>query len=254
MDASIPTSAPMALEQRIDAHCDSVGNSVRARMTRLEEFSEARLERIMFEAWQVSLHNPPILLAAAEATRPLIDQGAYAELMRNYREEETHSELYRRGLAEIGTDVAQRTSWPPSDRLFALVNQLIAAGPSTTIGSMYASEAVALFESELLLAVAREVIRRRAAQTRGKRLVAFHEMHLGGVEQGHKNGLAPFLKASTEAANNQLDLEKVEQAALATIDAIGVWWDHLLAPDAPVKEGFPTPDSEASPAGAQSQA
>ncbi|PSM31438.1 hypothetical protein [Haliangium sp. UPWRP_2] len=179
-------SQVVPLGTRIDEYCDRVGNDVRARMARLQDFSEDRLERIMFEGWQVSVHNPPILFAAAESARQLGEPGVYVELMRNYREEETHSELYRRGLLEIGSDVSRRTPWAPSDTLFACVNRLIAAGPSQMLGSMYASEAVALFESDLLMAVAAETIRRRNAQEKGRRLIAFHAMHLGGVEQGHK--------------------------------------------------------------------
>lgn len=233
------TSPATELGKRIDEYCDRIGNAVRARMTRLEEFSEDRLERIMFEGWQVSVQNPPILLTAAETSRKLAEQGVYKELMRNYREEQTHSELYRKGLAAIGSDVSKRTPWAPSDALFACVNRLIAEDPSLTLGSMYASEAVALFESELLMEVAREVIRRRGVAERGRKLIAFHELHLGGVEQGHKNGLADFLEARATEDGLSVDLEKVWEGAVVTIDAIDAWWGHLLDPAAPVKEGIP---------------
>lgn len=234
-------SQVVPLGTRIDEYCDRVGNDVRARMARLQDFSEDRLERIMFEGWQVSVHNPPILFAAAESARQLGEPGVYVELMRNYREEETHSELYRRGLLDIGSDVSRRTPWAPSDTLFACVNRLIAAGPSQMLGSMYASEAVALFESDLLMAVAAETIRRRNAQEKGRRLIAFHAMHLGGVEQGHKNGLAEFLEPRPVASGLPIDPQKVWEGATVTIDAIGAWWNALLDPAAPVKEGLRAP-------------
>jgi hypothetical protein len=53
-----PVSNPPApLGKRIDEYSHRLGNATRARLSRIETFSEECLERIMFEAWYVSVHN-----------------------------------------------------------------------------------------------------------------------------------------------------------------------------------------------------
>lgn len=61
MASASPSSTPLARE--IDTCCDSLTDRVGARLGGFDDLTDAQIERILFEAQQVSIYNPPILPA-----------------------------------------------------------------------------------------------------------------------------------------------------------------------------------------------
>lgn len=225
------SDSPTPLAREIDAYCDHLTDRVAAKLTDYGGLSDAQLERIVLEAQQVSIYNPPILAKAVEYAGAFAEPGIRQELQRNLEEEQGHHLLYAKGLAAIGTDVEARTPWPASDALFARVFELMDRSPSAMLGSMYASEAIALFESETLREIARTLLRRRGLRDdhEGRRVIAFHDLHLGGVEQGHKDGLGVFLRSDRATEGEaSVDPSEVWIGAKETLDAIYTWWTHLV--------------------------
>lgn len=223
------TSTPLARE--IDAYCDTLTDEVGSVLGDFSGLTDDQIERIVLEAHQVSVYNPPILTAALNSSKVFAQKGIYEELLENLEEEQGHAALYEKGLGKIGTDVSQRTPWPASDALFAKVFELMDESPSSMLGAMYASEAIALFESETLRELARELTRRRGLDpdVEGKRVTAFHDLHLGGVEQAHKDGLGQYLHTNpVDAEGEAIDVKDVWTGAKGALDAIYTWWVHLV--------------------------
>ena len=222
-------STPMARE--IDAYCDSLTDRVGKILGDFSGLTDDQIERIVLEAHQVSVYNPPILTAAVKSSEVFAEKGIKAELVENLEEEQGHAALYEKGLGNIGTDVSARTPWPASDALFKRVFDLMDDGPSSMLGAMYASEAIALFESETLRELARELTVRRGfkPEVEGRRVIAFHDMHLGGVEQAHKDGLGQYLHTNpVDGEGEAVDLAAAWNGAKGALDAIYTWWVHLL--------------------------
>lgn len=217
------SSTTSKLADRIDDYVEPLATKTQKRLERMGEFSDAALERIVFEGQRVSIQNPPILKAAVDKSKAMVESGVYDELLENYEEEKTHPEMYRKAVEQIGSDLSKRTPWPTADALFQCVYELVDKSPSTMLGSMYASESVALFESQALLDVGKELIKRRGVGTKGRNLVAFHELHLSGVEQEHKDGLGQYLDSTKSEGGAAVDQDDVWEGAVKTVDAIDAW-------------------------------
>jgi hypothetical protein len=109
---------------------------------------------------------------------------------------------------------------------------LTTAGASTALGALYATETAAIFEHEVFWAISREVCARRGYDWQPSTIKAFHDMHLDGVEQSHKDELGVFVDPSpTEPTDGGEPIDRAEVLAGAeqAIDAMTTWWKKLLA-------------------------
>ena len=216
-------SVAIELTAEIDERNLRFTSAVKDRLKDLDRFSLAALEWLMLEHFQFSFRNPHFLDVAATATRALAEPGVASELRRNFHEESGHAAIYRRALAEVGADVAARAEFAPTSAFLAAIEHLTAASPAAVLGTMYATETAAIFEHEVFWEISREVCARKHLRWDRSTLKAFHDMHLSGVEQGHKDGLAAFV------GRGAADDDRVRAGANAAIDAMTAWWQALLA-------------------------
>lgn len=228
-----PLSAPKATTV-IDDENRQFTTQVKERLRDLSAFSDDALEWLMTEHFQFSVSNPSFLAMAAETTAALDEPGVAAELGRNRDEEDGHAAIYRKGLSQIGTDVADRVEFEPTTEFLEKIRALANGGPLRALGAMYATETAAIFEHEVFWDISREVCARRGVEWTTTTIKRFHDMHLDGVEQSHKDGLAGFVDdASTIGLLGQHPAPvdgpaEVRGGAGAAIDAMQIWWRALL--------------------------
>lgn len=205
---------------------------VKAQLRDLDAVSDEALEWLMLEHFQFSSTNPGFLAAAARTTEQLEHPGVARELERNYREEDGHAAIYEKGLAEIGTLVDEREEFTPTSRFLARIRQLTVGDPSVALGAMYATETAAIFEHEIFWDISREVCVRRGIAWDDTILKGFHDMHLGGVEQSHKDELGVFVSRSGHREVGEgvpISDDDVMAGAAEAIDAMVTWWDTLVS-------------------------
>lgn len=199
----------------------------------LHRVPTARLEWLIMEHYQFSFANCSLLQSAMQCAAALDEQGVSAELKRNLQEEDGHAPMYKQGMLEIGTDVSRRQPFAPTSGFLARLQELSVAGPSCALGAIYATETAAIFEHQLFNAVCGELCGRRGIPYEGSLISHFHFIHLdGGVEQGHKDGLAVFVDIPARPPSRTrtgIDHDEVRAGAFAAIDAMTRWWDALLA-------------------------
>lgn len=99
--------------------------SVKGQLLNLKKFSEPALEWLMMEHYQFSSRNTGFLSMAMDTTRLLQEQAVSEELQRNLDEEKNHAAIYKRSLAEIGTDIEKRVEFYPTTKFFDTIAQLI---------------------------------------------------------------------------------------------------------------------------------
>lgn len=223
----------------IDEKNDRFTSKVTAQLEDLDAISDKALEWLMLEHYQFSVSNPGFLKNAARTTEQLADHGVAAELYRNFNEESGHAAMYRKGLADIGTDVDTRVPFTPTAEFLEKVQNLSAGNPSRALGAMYATETAAIFEHQLFWKVSRDVCRRRGIDWEPTGLKAFHDLHLDGVEQSHKDELGIFVNpAGTIAPGTPgsvgvpgpepTDAAELLAGAEEAIAAMVVWWEALV--------------------------
>ena len=223
---TFPGGVPTKLSATIDAKNLSFTNSMKSRLKALEKFADADLEWLMVEHYQFSARNPAFLATAASNTETLEDKAIALELHRNFNEEKSHAAMYRRALKDVGVDVEARVEFAPTSEFFEKVQGLLTGSPDCTVGAMYATETAAIFEHEVFWEISREVARRRGVTWEGSRLKHFHDMHLDGVEQSHKDGLADFVDRNPPGSKERAD---TSLGAIEAIEAMVRWWNALLA-------------------------
>lgn len=220
------------LTEIIDDKNNEFTSKVKGQLKDLEQFSDTELEWLMLEHFQFSVANPGFLMAAARTTEALAEKGVSAELERNYGEESGHAEIYRKGLAEIGTDTARRVEFRPTTEFLAKIDKLTVGDPSEALGALYATETAAIFEHEVFWAISKEICRRRGVPWDGSVIKGFHDMHLDGVEQSHKDELGVFVNPAGQDAPSQTgeprDRAKVIKGADEAITAMKLWWRDLI--------------------------
>ena len=185
-------------------------------------------------AW---FHNTKFLAASAELTGQFDTDAVKEELLRNCEEENGHAAMYKAALAKIGTDVETRETFESTENFLDTIGELCDDDPSAVLGTMFATETAAIFEHEVFRDVSVEVINRRESGDRGKSLVAFHDLHLGGVEQSHKDELGIFLRgldpagevAPKDGDRPTIDPKLAMAGAEKAINAMRSWWDDLHA-------------------------
>jgi hypothetical protein len=222
------------LSKTIDDRNDTFTSAVRQRLLGdLSSMDEKTLEWLVMEHYQFSLANRDvILLQGVESTASLANKGVTAELQRNADEEDGHAPMYKQAMRDIGTDMDQRVEFPPTTRFLSRVTELSASNPSRSLGALYATETAAIFEHEAFYEISREIAERRGYSFEGSLIKHFHDLHLdGGVEQGHKDGLAAFVDVedpADPAEGERIDKDEVHRGAMEAIEAMREWWDALL--------------------------
>ncbi len=192
------------------------------RLARLSELSEAELEWLMVEHYQLSVRNPDFLSTAATTTKAFAEPAVTEELQRNLKEENGRAATYKRALAEVGIDVDRHVEFAPTTEFFAKVLALITDSPQCALGTIYATETAARFEHEVFLDISREIAGRRSRSW--EQLRRFHEAHLAGVEPRHEGGLAELIDRVARGGTGDIVF-----GAAAVIDAMDAWWNNLLA-------------------------
>lgn len=212
------------MASRIDFRSYQFTSRIKQQFEDVSIWSSAALEWLMLEHYQFSFHNPQFLLDAAKLTMKLEEKGISAELRRNFEEEESHAVIYKKALFEIGINVEKRVEFTPTSKFLDDVARLITQSPYYTLGVMYATETAAIFEHEVFRDMSCELLKRRNISNPRNRLIAFHDMHLDGVEQAHKDNLGVFLNLG----NISQDSKNIYYGACNAIISMTQWWVSLL--------------------------
>ena len=183
-----------------------------------------------------SKQNVIFLQQSILCTAPV--QPLSAELRRNLDEElgydeehgENHYELYIKGLKEeLGIDV---TNYLPSYHTSAFMGRMLELSNSGNVeiacGAIFASEAAAVPELELMRSIASSYSKQvlgHDIEMLGL-LKNFYDMHLSGVEQAHREGLAHFIR---EYEKYGLNLEKLQSGFHNALNGMSKWWDELIS-------------------------
>jgi hypothetical protein len=222
------------LTESIDRENLKFTSAVKAHLANLTQFDGPSLHWLMVEDYQFSKRNTGFLAAAASMAKALDTRAVELELRRNLAEENGHARMYKRALLEIGVDTELREPFAPTADFFDALSALISADPSTMLGAMYATETAAIFEHEVFRDVSKEVLDRLDICWEGARLKHFHDMHLSGVEQSHKDELGIFLHGlpvghdPQTRASATIDPVAARNGALRAIQAMKIWWHELL--------------------------
>ena len=212
-------------------------DNAKAQLKDLSQFSTEALEWLMMEHYQFSFANVMFLTDAAERAAAFDTDAVKLELIRNCAEENGHAAMYRAALAKVNCDVDAREEFPSTTRFLNKIGELSNQEPSAVLGSMFATETAAIFEHEVFLDISNEVIKRRHWGDQGRDLVWFHEMHLGGVEQSHREELGVFLRhvpinqevLGKEGERPTIHVQQALKSAEEAINTMIIWWDDLLA-------------------------
>lgn len=209
----------------------------KARLSDLSQYSTETLEWLMVEHFQFSFANVHFLTEAADKTATFDTDAVKEELIRNCAEENGHAAMYRAALQKVDCDVEERSGFAPTDDFLEHMDQLCSKDDaSQVLGTLFATETAAIFEHEVFRDISKEVIKRRGWDKTGDDLVWFHDMHLSGVEQAHREELGIFLRGITpaqgvvekEGERPTIDTRKALAGAEVAIKAMADWWDKLL--------------------------
>jgi hypothetical protein len=225
------------VEKTIDGWNEEFTSQARKPLADLSQYSTESLEWLMMEHYQFSFRNCEFLWNAAETTGAFDTDAVEKELVRNHKEESGHAALYKMALKKVGSDVDTRTEFAPTTRFLEAVGQLCLGEPSTVLGAMFATETAAIFEHQVFKAISAEVVARRGAAIAGKPLLHFHQMHLDGVEQSHKDELGIFLRGvyadqpvvAKEGNRPTLYPQQVLAGGKQAVELMKAWWAELFA-------------------------
>lgn len=224
------------LEKTIDAWNEEFTSNARLPLADLSQYTTESLEWLMMEHYQFSFRNTIFLKDAAETVGAFDTDAIQKELIRNYKEENGHAAMYKAALKRIGSDVETRAEFAPTSQFLASVGELCKREPSFVLGTMFATETAAIFEHQVFKAVSLEVVARRKAGAEGKPLIYFHQMHLDGVEQSHKDELGIFLRGvsvdeavvAQEGNRPTLNPQQVLAGGKQAVDLMKTWWNQLF--------------------------
>lgn len=207
----------------------------------LNFFSTTYLSWLNLEHFQFSFTNTTFLMQSHLHTKTLYNQGVSEALLANYNEEKNHARLYQKALKKIDLDVNQRQLFLPTSDFFKRIKASLAINASYTLGVMYATETAAIFEHILFKKIAQELCQRSGYDFHNSPLKRFHDLHLDGVEQAHKDELGQFiapLDQQGEDPNLCIQLKQVQEGACAAIEAMKQWWEMLINAEKCVKEAY----------------
>jgi hypothetical protein len=229
-------NADSCILEAIDNANNDFISHVKSQLRDLTPYTTASLEWLMLEHYQFSFSNTRFLAKAAAATESFDTRAVHEELKRNLAEENNHAAIYKAALMQIDLDVDSRIEFMSTSKFLETMDQLSIQLPSSVLGTMFATETAAIFEHEVFKDISEEVLRRRGLEDTGKQLVWFHDMHLSGVEQSHRNELGVFLQGLDFETVVQrrddrptIDTHQVAEGAEHAIEAMRLWWADLLA-------------------------
>ncbi len=230
-------STVLDVEKTIDQWNEVFTDNARKPLRDLSQYSTGTLEWLMMEHFQFSFRNTKFLWDAAETTGGFDVEGVKKELVRNFKEESGHAALYKAALNKVGCDVEARAEFQPTSHFLDTLGGVCKGEPSFVLGAMFATETAAIFEHQVFRDVSVEVIARRGSGDLGKPLVAFHDLHLDGVEQSHKDELGIFLRgiygdqaiAEREGVRPTIVPKQALEGGRIAIDLMREWWDNLFA-------------------------
>jgi len=226
------------VEKTIDHWNAEFTGNARKPLQDLSQYSTEGLEWLMMEHYQFSFRNCAFLWDAAQAAGAFDTDAVKKELIRNFNEESGHAAMYKAALKKVGSDVETRQEFKPTTVFLDSVGVVCKSDqPSYVLGALFATETAAIFEHQVFKAVSTEVIARRQAGDSGKPLVYFHQMHLDGVEQSHKDELGIFLRglyADQPVVPKEGDRPTIHPAQALeggreAIQLMKDWWNHLFA-------------------------
>lgn len=233
---AIDTIQDACVQKAIDRLNYAFIEHVKSQLRDLKPFSTQSLEWLMLEHYQFSLSNTRFLAMAASVAESFDTKSVYDELCRNLAEENNHAAIYKAALMEIDLDVDGRKEFFSTTNFLNTIARLSSSQPSSVLGTMFATETAAIFEHEVFKEVSEEVLRRRGLEEIGKQLVWFHDMHLSGVEQSHRNELGVFLEGldfdtvvHRDLDRPTIDTKEVVDGAKHAIEAMRVWWADLVS-------------------------
>lgn len=220
----------------IDLRNQTFIEGAKKQLADLSRFTTEALEWLMMEHYQFSFANTRFLAAAADLTSAFDTDAIEKELTRNCEEENGHAAMYTAALRKIGVNVKTRTEFASTSHFLGTLGSLVACEPSSVLGTMFATETAAIFEHEVFLDISKEVIRRRRVADEGADLVYFHAMHLGGIEQSHRDELGVFLHVPADGGvaprrgdRPTIYPQQVLAGAERAIVAMEAWWADLVA-------------------------
>jgi hypothetical protein len=220
----------------IDQKNQEFFDNAKTRLVDLSKYSTSALEWLMMEHFQFSYANVGFLADAVKATTAFDTTAVKKELIRNHGEESGHAAIYRDALKRIDVDLNTRVEFTPTTDFLKKIKILSSGEPSTVLGSMFATETAAIFEHQVFRDISKEVIKRGHWSDQGDKLVWFHDMHLAGVEQSHRDELGIFLRglspeqtiATQEGDRPTIDVQQALKGAYQAIETMVVWWDAML--------------------------
>ncbi|MEK8021079.1 MAG: iron-containing redox enzyme family protein [Candidatus Parabeggiatoa sp.] len=235
--AAVGSATKMDVAAIIDHRNQEFIDNAKEQLKNLDQFTTEALEWIMMEHYQFSLRNTKFLASAAELTGSFDTEAVKKELIRNCGEENGHAPMYKAALKKIGVDIETRDEFPSTTHFLDTIGELVDGEPSAVLGMMFATETAAIFEHEVFLDISNEIIKRRNLADKGTDLVYFHEMHLSGVEQSHREELGVFLRglpvdqpvANKEGDRPTIYTQQAITGAKQAIAAMTTWWADLLA-------------------------
>ena len=232
---AVETEAKACIHNEIDQQNYAFINAVKAQLADLQPYTTTALEWLMLEHYQFSFRNTKFLATAAAVTESFDTEAIHKELLRNLAEENNHAAIYKAALKQIDLDVDTRKEFKSTTIFLESIGRLSSGMPSCVLGTMFATETAAIFEHEVFKDISEEVLRRRGLKECGQQLVGFHDMHLSGVEQSHRNELGVFLEGlefdaivERELDRPTIDTAQVVDGAEQAIAAMKTWWSDLL--------------------------
>jgi len=155
-----------------------------------------------------------------------------AELRRNYEEEigspseASHFAVYNQGLLEsFGFRADEYIVSSATNRFLKTLLNLVESGTASSIcGVFYATEASAIPELELICDITDLYSKRQDGCQKTKTLSNFFDLHLNGVEQGHKDGLGLFIN---QYDKYNLNLSEIRTGFFAAVEAMKTRWTSL---------------------------
>ena len=231
----VETESKACIHSEIDRQNYAFINYVKAQLADLQPYTTAALEWLILEHYQFSFRNTKFLATAAEVAESFDTEAIHKELLRNLAEENNHAAIYKTALKQIDLDVDTRKEFKSTTIFLDTIGRLSSGKPSYVLGTLFATETAAIFEHEVFKDVSEEVLRRRGLESSGQQLVGFHDMHLSGVEQSHRNELGVFLEGLEfdTIVQRQLDRPTIDTAqvlvgAEQAIASMKTWWSDLL--------------------------
>lgn len=235
MSETVTNATKTDVETYIDSRNLAFIDEAKSQLKNLNQYSTEALEWLMMEHYQFSFRNTQFLADAAEVAAGFDTDAVQKELTRNLREENGHAVIYKAALKQVGLDVETRVEFTPTTSFLDTIGELSAAQPSAVLGTMFATETAAIFEHEVFRDVTEEVLKRRNLMDEGKKLIWYHDMHLGGVEQSHKDELGIYLKGlplnqvvDNEGDRPTIDTRQAVAGAEQAIKAMTQWWADLF--------------------------